>query len=74
MVPLAHTQMEEAHYFRWPRTVPDDYEPGQFIYYPGERSSILCYGPNYTCGGMLMTGMRFGLDPMTPAPMPKWTP
>lgn len=74
MVPLVDALREEASYFRWPRDGPSVDDPAQYIYSPGERSATLYYGPNYTCGGMFITGARFGPAPLPPAPEPTWKP
>jgi hypothetical protein len=64
LMPLtAQRKVDEADYFKWAVNGPDA-GYGQWIYSPGDPQALLHYGPNYSCNGLRLTGMRFGPDPM----------
>lgn len=72
LVPLVGSGLQaEASYFRWPR---DQQDPSQWIYSPGDPEALQHYGPNFTCNGMRVAGMQFGLSPLTPLPPPTFVP
>ena len=66
LMPLtAQRVVDEADYFKWVINGPDA-GFGQWIYSPGDPQALLHYGPNYTCNGLRLAGMRFGPDPLPP--------
>ncbi len=58
MVPLTQEVLAEANYFKWPIDGPQKGESPFWIYSPGVPGSFPYYGPNYTCSGFQMKGMR----------------
>ena len=64
LAPLIPEVQAEANYFRWPHGGPDDGGFTQFIYSPSDPGAVYYYGPNYTCGGLRVTGMLFGPSPL----------